>query len=91
MASKTNKVENMDESKNQLLDNEQTIPQTDGANEEKGAEIPRVSSEDPGKGECEEVSQNQSDEEGLKGHAEKSVTVDKYYPQDGKAVTVDKK
>ena len=66
----------MDESKNLLLENEQKIPQMDGAIGEKGTEIPRVSSEDPGKGESGEEEPNNICDEGLKVNVEKPVTVD---------------
>ena len=85
MAEKSNQVLDMDESKSQLLENEQKIQQADGALGEKGAEIPQVSSDALGKGESEGNASDHGDGKAKQEQESESVTVDKYIPHDGRA------
>ena len=88
MAEKQNKVQNMDESKSQLLENEQKIQKADGALGEKVTEIPQVSSGDLAKDECEGSAPEHGNGKGQQDQESESVTVDKQNPHDGRAKTV---
>ena len=90
MSEKRNKVHDVDNSSNQLLENKQLIEQTDGALGEKGTEIPGVSSDALGKGESEGNASDHGDGEIKQAQEHESVTVDEYNPNDGRALTVDK-
>ena len=85
MSEKRNKVHDVDNSSNQILENKQLIEQIDGTLGEKGAEIPQVSSDVLGKGESESNAPEHGDGEAKPEQESESVTVDMYDPHDGRA------